>query len=91
MECVLLVVSNKFKREDAKCSESQDVVGGCEVIMRLQNGGDESWYAEEEEKEILDGGNKREVYDLEEPSGDLGAENGPAVIFVLPKLTMINT
>lgn len=83
LKCKLLVVGYKFESQDAECNETEGVIRGGELRMRLQYSGREGWHAEEEQKYVLDDGNEGKVCELEEPNGDLRAKNSPAVIFIL--------
>ena len=55
--------------------------------MGLENRGCVCWKALQEEEHVLGGCDEREVRHLEKERGDLGSEDGPAVIFVFPKDT----
>ena len=82
MESILLIVCCKFEKQYGQRRCGQQIIGRCKRRMRLKDGCHIGRQTKEEEKNILNGRDESKIYDLEQPSRDLSAENSPAVVFI---------
>lgn len=53
VERVLLIVRSKLEREHHQRESTQDIVGGTELIVWLQDGGSADWKGEPQKQQVL--------------------------------------